>query len=165
MRTMFFDVTTTKLPPISIKAEPLFTISTPVGDLNFTNSMLFTLIVMAAIVLFAVISMRRVNLVPRGAQNVAESIVEFLLGLVEGTAGRRVGRRILPLIATLFIFIIVANWSGLLPGVGTIGGCYSQRPAAASGGSTPSQEPAPSGGLPRIHSGPGKPVLPCLRPA
>ena len=72
-------------------------------------------------------------MVPTGAQNLAESLVELLLGLVEGTAGRRVGRRILPLIATLFLFILVANWSGLLPGVGTIGGCYSeQKPAAAS---------------------------------
>lgn len=134
---MYFDIDlTTKLPPISIKAEPLFTISTPLGDLNFTNSMLFSLIVMAAIVLFAIIAMRRVSLVPRGAQNVAESVVELLLGLVEGTAGRRVGRRIFPLIATLFIFIVIANWSGLIPGVGTIGGCYKETQAAVQSTST-----------------------------
>jgi len=47
-------------------------------------------------------------------------VVEFLLSLVEATAGPRVGRRIFPLIGALFIFIIVANYSGLLPGVGTI---------------------------------------------
>ena len=69
------------------EAEPLFTISTPLGDLNFTNSMLFTLIVVVALALFARYSMRKVTLVPRGAQNVAEAVVEFLLGLVEGTAG------------------------------------------------------------------------------
>src|SRR5436190_6801313 len=123
----------TVFPPISIKAEPLFTIPTPFGDFNFTNSMLFTLLVVAALALFAFFAMRKPTLVPRGAQIVAEAAVELLLGLVEGTAGRRVGRRILPLIATLFLFILVANWSGLLPGVGTIGGCYSeQKPAAAS---------------------------------
>lgn len=113
-----------KLPPISIKAEVLFDIPTPFGPLHFTNSMLYTLIVIAALVLFFALATRRMSVVPRGSQNFAEAIVEFLLGTTEGTAGRRVGRRIFPLIATLFLFIIVANWSGLLPGVGTIGGCY-----------------------------------------
>src|SRR5438132_7346796 len=107
------------LPPISIKAEPIFTI----GGFGFTNSMLFTLLVIAGLTLFYVFAMRKRSLVPSGAQNLAEALVELLLGLVEGTAGRRVGRRIFPLIATLFLFIIVANWSGLLPGVGTIGYC------------------------------------------
>ena len=114
-----------KLPPISIKAEVLFDIHTPLGTLHFTNSMLYTLIVIAVLVLFFALATRRMSTVPRGSQNFAEAIVEFLLGTTEGTAGRRVGRRIFPLIATLFIFIIVANWSGLLPGVGTIGGCYT----------------------------------------
>ncbi|MDQ5864788.1 MAG: F0F1 ATP synthase subunit A [Chloroflexota bacterium] len=114
-----------KLPPISIKAEVLFDIPTPLGPLHFTNSMLYTLIVIAALVLFFALATRRLSTVPRGSQNFAEAIVEFLLSTTEGTAGRRVGRRIFPLIATLFLFIIVANWSGLLPGVGTIGGCYT----------------------------------------
>jgi F-type H+-transporting ATPase subunit a len=153
------------LPPISIKAEPLFTIPTPIGDFNFTNSMLFTLVVIIGVTLFFALALRRTSLVPRGAQNVAETVVEFLLGLVEGTAGRRVGRRIFPLIATLFIFIIVANWSGLLPGVGTIGGCYTEHPAAVSPGSTAAQEPAASGGLPKFDCGPGKTFIPFLRPA
>jgi F-type H+-transporting ATPase subunit a len=47
-------------------------------------------------------------------------VTEFLLNLVESTAGKRVGRKIFPLIGSLFIFIIIANYSGLLPGVGTI---------------------------------------------
>ncbi|MDQ3930478.1 MAG: F0F1 ATP synthase subunit A [Chloroflexota bacterium] len=118
---------TSKLPHISIKAEVLFDIPTPFGPLHFTNSMLYTLIVIAALVLFFAVATRRMSVVPRGSQNFAEAVVEFLLGTTEGTAGRRVGRRIFPLIATLFIFIIAANWSGLLPGVGTIGGCYTPR--------------------------------------
>lgn len=148
-----------KLPPISIKAETLFDIPIPFfGALHFTNSMLYTLIVMGAIVLFFALATRRMRLVPRGAQNFGEAVVEFLLGVTEGTAGKAVGRRIFPLIATLFIFIITANWSGLLPGVGTIGGC--EREPATTGASAqvietaapqplPSQqETTPSGGLP-----------------
>jgi F-type H+-transporting ATPase subunit a len=113
----------TVLPPISIKAETLFEIPLPWGSLAVTNSMLQTVLVVLAIALFFFLATRRMRLVPKGAQNFGEAIVELLLGITEGTAGRRVGRRIFPLIATLFIFILVANYSGLLPGVGTIGGC------------------------------------------
>lgn len=109
----------TKLPPISIKAEELFNLF----GVAFTNSMLYTLIVIAGLSLFFWLATRRMKLVPTKLQNFAEAIVELLLGITEGTAGRRVGRRIFPLIATLFIFILTANYAGLLPGVGTIGYC------------------------------------------
>jgi F-type H+-transporting ATPase subunit a len=113
-----------RLPEISIKAEPVFDIALPWGGhFAITNSMVYTLLVIAALALFFWWATRRMNLVPRGSQNIAEAVVEFLLGVTEGTAGRRVGRRIFPLIATLFIFIITANYAGLLPGVGTIGYC------------------------------------------
>jgi len=114
------------LPPISIKAETLFQIPTPLGPINFTNSMLFTIIVDLAIILFFIIATRRMRLVPGRLQNMGEFVIEFLLGTVEGTAGKIVGRRIFPLIATIFIFILVANWSGLLPGVGTVGHCVTR---------------------------------------
>src|SRR6478672_5490569 len=119
------------LPPISIKAEPLFDIPTPFGPLHFTNSMLFTIVVDLALVLFFLIATRRMALVPGRLQNMGETVVEFLLGTVEGTAGKVVGRRIFPLIATIFLFVIVANWSGLLPGVGTIGHCINEGEHAA----------------------------------
>ncbi len=163
-----------KLPPISIKAETLFDIPTPFGALHFTNSMLYTVIVMAVIVLFFALATRRMSLVPKGAQNFGEAVVEFLLGITEGTAGRRVGRRIFPLIATLFIFIITANWSGLLPGVGTVGHCVAE-PQATSGSSgyviktaapqpLPSQQqPAPTGGLPKPNCPEGTAFVPYLR--
>jgi len=61
------------------------------------------------------------QLVPSGLQNLAEMVVETLLGMVEPVAGPKLGRRIFPLIASLFIFILTANWIGLLPGFGTIG--------------------------------------------
>jgi F-type H+-transporting ATPase subunit a len=109
----------TKLPPISIKAEELFRLF----GIAFTNSMLYTLIVIAVLSIFFWLATRRMKIVPTRMQNFAEAIVELLLGITEGTAGRRVGRRIFPLIATLFIFILTANYAGLLPGVGTVGYC------------------------------------------
>ena len=111
-------------PHVSLAAEKLFNI----GPIPVTNSMLTMFLVMLGLVLFFGLATRRMELVPRGAQSVAETIVEMLLGLVEGTAGRRVGRTIFPLIATLFIFILTANYAGLLPGVGTIG--FYEEPGA-----------------------------------
>lgn len=129
----------TVLPPISFSAEPVFHI----GDFGVTNSMIFTMLVVVGLTLFFGLATGRMKLVPGRMQNLAESLVEFLLGLTEGTAGRRVGRRIFPLIATLFLFIIVANWSSLLPGVGTIGGCYKEEhPATGQVANVKTAEPA-----------------------
>lgn len=167
-----------KLPRITIKPEDLLVIPTPFGDFHFTNSMLFSLIVMVALVIFFAIATRRMSVVPKGAQNLAEAVVEFLLGLVEGTAGKVVGRRIFPLIATLFIFILVANWSSLLPGVGTIGTCIRETSSASAGAgqaiqttsntAAPAQQEAakPTGGLAQpLCKEPGTVFVPFLRAA
>jgi F-type H+-transporting ATPase subunit a len=114
-------------PHVSLAAEKIFGL----GPLNVTNSMITLFIVIGALVLFFSLATSRLRggnraamlAAPRGAQNVAETIVELLLNLVENTAGKRLGRQIFPLIATLFIFILAANYTGLLPGVGTIGKC------------------------------------------
>src|SRR5690349_23960945 len=105
-------------PKPSFVAETLFTI----GPLHFTNSMLMTLIVAALLVIVCARVTGGMRLVPGRLQNLIESIVEFLLGLVESTAGKRTGRVIFPLIATLFIFILTANWLSLLP-IGWFGMC------------------------------------------
>jgi F-type H+-transporting ATPase subunit a len=102
---------------VELAAETLFHI----GPIPVTNSMLTMFIVMGVILLVTSRIARRAQLVPGRSQAAFELVVEFLLNLVEGTGGKRLGRQIFPLIATLFIFILVANYSGLLPGVGTIG--------------------------------------------
>jgi len=102
---------------VEIAAETLFHI----GPIPVTNSMLTMWIVMAAIILAFWAAARRAKDVPGRFQGVIEMIVGAILGLVEGTAGRRFGRKVLPLILGLFVFILFANLSGLLPGVGTIG--------------------------------------------
>jgi len=64
---------------------------------------------------------RRAQLIPGRLQGAYESIVEFMLSIVEGTAGQRAGRRLFPLVGGLFIYILFANYAGLFPPVGTIG--------------------------------------------
>jgi F-type H+-transporting ATPase subunit a len=105
------------IPHVSLPAEELFKI----GPLEITNSNLTMLIVMAVIVVFFIAIVRKLTVIPGRRQAVAEMAVEGLLGFTTTTAGSRpLARRIFPLAATLFIFILCANYSGLLPGVGSI---------------------------------------------
>jgi F-type H+-transporting ATPase subunit a len=107
---------------VSVRPEALWSVDIPVlGTLDITNSLITMIIVMVFLLVVGRLIARRATLVPGYSQSIFELVAEFNLTLVESTAGKRVGRRIYPLVAGLFIFIIVANYAGLLPGVGTIG--------------------------------------------
>ncbi len=102
---------------ISLAAETLF----HVGPIPVTNSMVTMFLVMGIILAVFGFLGRRASNIPSRGQGFVELIVEFLLGLVEGTGGKKLGRRIFPLISGIFIFVLFSNLSGLLPGMGTIG--------------------------------------------
>jgi len=87
----------------------------------FTNSFVFTVIVTGLIIIVARSATRKMDLVPKGAQNFIEALVETLYDTFENIVGRHMIAKVFPVIATLFIFICAANWIGLVPGVGTIG--------------------------------------------
>ena len=91
------------------------------GAWDITNSMIAAWIAMAALILLSIWATRRMQMVPRGMQNFAEAVIGWLLGLAEDVAGRSWGRRFFPLVATLFLFIVIANWTSLIPVFGTIG--------------------------------------------
>lgn len=86
-----------------------------------TNSMVVTWIVALGLVVFAQMSTRHMTRVPGGAQNFFEWLVESLYALLEGIIGRHLVERTFWFFGTIFIFILAANWVGLVPGVGTIG--------------------------------------------
>jgi F-type H+-transporting ATPase subunit a len=86
-----------------------------------TNSMVVTWVVAVGLILFDQLSTRRMREVPGGAQNFLEWLVEGLYGLLESIIGRHLVERTFWFFATIFIFILAANWIGLVPGVGTIG--------------------------------------------
>lgn len=92
------------------------------GKWNITNSLIAAWGAMALVLILAVLATRKMQIVPRNRfQNLVEALISLLADLTESMAGRKWGRTFLPLIATLFIFILVANWSSLLPVFGTIG--------------------------------------------
>ncbi|OIO44824.1 MAG: ATP synthase F0 subunit A [Candidatus Pacebacteria bacterium CG1_02_43_31] len=104
---------------ISISAERLLTL----GGLNITNSMFTSVLVSLLLISFAIITKFKLKNVskPTGIQNFAEMIVEALHGLVHGVTGDLKRTRLFfPFISTFFLVIILNNWLGLIPGVGTI---------------------------------------------
>ena len=86
-----------------------------------TNSMVLTWMVALGLIVFAQVATRKMTEVPGGAQNLLEWMVEGLYGLLESIIGRHLVERTFWFFATVFIFILAANWVGLIPGVGTIG--------------------------------------------
>ncbi|MEO0122390.1 MAG: F0F1 ATP synthase subunit A [candidate division WOR-3 bacterium] len=112
---------------ISIAAEELFRI----GPLPVTNSLLVTyLTILLFIIIIALIRAKK-NIIPVGIQNVVEYIMEYFYNLVcEVFGSEEKGRKFFPLVMTIFLFVLIINWFGLLPGVGSIG-IYRERPAHA----------------------------------
>lgn len=106
-------------PHISIAAEKLVTI----GGLTITNSIFTSLIVSTLLISFAIIvhlKLKNTNR-PTGLQNFAEMIIESLHAFIHGITGDlKKTRLFFPIISTFFLFILLNNWIGLLPGVGTI---------------------------------------------
>ncbi|MBI4233756.1 MAG: F0F1 ATP synthase subunit A [Chloroflexi bacterium] len=82
---------------------------------SLTNTMLSSFITTGLLILLFVLGTARMRLVPRGVQNFVEVLVEGLLGFVEGVVGKERGRKLLPVIATIFLFVAFNAWMGLLP--------------------------------------------------
>jgi len=95
-----------------------------VGPFQISNSMVVTWIVSLVIIIFAQLATRNIQRVPQGLQNVVEWIVESLQNFLAGIMGEDLVKKTFWFFATIFIFILFANWFGLLPGIGTIGWGY-----------------------------------------
>ncbi|HEU4760400.1 MAG TPA: FoF1 ATP synthase subunit a [Dehalococcoidia bacterium] len=104
-------------PHITIKPETI----TSVGPIHLTNTVITSWLVVAAIIVTVFFATRRWELVPRGAQNVVETVVEAFYNLVVNVAGEKNGRRFFPVVATIFFFVLAANWLSLLPIFNAIG--------------------------------------------
>jgi F-type H+-transporting ATPase subunit a len=86
-----------------------------------TNSMAVSWIVAGVLIIFARVATRDMKRVPSGAQNLLEWLVGGLYDFLERIIGPRLVKRTFWFFATVFIFILSANWMGLIPGVDTIG--------------------------------------------
>ena len=115
------------LPTIVLPAEPLTATTEILGfRTGFTNTLLTTLLADVVLVALAYFGTRKLRsgdesaMVPSGLQNLMEAIVEGLYSLAEGVLGTR-ARKVFWLGATIFLFVLVANWMELIPGFDSIG--------------------------------------------
>ncbi|HLX41600.1 MAG TPA: F0F1 ATP synthase subunit A [Ktedonobacteraceae bacterium] len=107
-----------KLPNITqIKPETIFYI----GGFPVSNTLLCTWISILILALVFFTATRYKSLVPTRYQSAVEMAVEYMRGLVESVSGKVKGRKFFPLVAALFLFIVVSNMLDILPGVDTIG--------------------------------------------
>ncbi len=103
-------------PHVSLAGEALFS----AGPRWLTNSLVTTVVVDLIVIVLALLATMRMQIVPPTWQNMIEMTIEWLYGLAEGVAASQ-ARKFFPWVATVFFFVIVSNWFGLFPGVGSIG--------------------------------------------
>ncbi len=80
------------------------------------DTLKMTWLAMVIVLSLAILATRRLEVVPRGWQNVMEIVIEALMSQIESTIGPK-GKKLAPLLITLFLFILVSNQLGLVPGL------------------------------------------------
>ncbi|NQW21621.1 MAG: F0F1 ATP synthase subunit A [Chloroflexi bacterium] len=107
------------IPFISIPAERVAYI----GSYPLLNSTVMFWVGGFVLIFIAWRAGRNVKDIPSGWQNLMEMIYEFFSNTVDGVAGGtpKAGRRFLALVSTIFLVVMIINWVGILPGVGSIG--------------------------------------------
>ncbi len=103
---------------VTIYAEPIFT----VGNFQITNSLITSWLTVLILVSFFIILRKKMKKVPGKMQHLFEVIMEGALSLCDQvTNDRKISIKIFPLVFSLFLFILVSNWLGLVPILGSFG--------------------------------------------
>lgn len=108
-----------QLPAENLSAEPLFNFfGSPV---YLTNTLVAVLITDLLLIVLALIARWGLKQIPGGFSHIVEMVVEFLYNLSEQTVGARWAPKIFPIAASIFIFLLAANWMHFIPGVDSVG--------------------------------------------
>ena len=92
-----------------------------IGPFPLTNTLLASWFAMGALMLCALLFSRAVRIVPQKGQAAIELVFDGLLSLMDSvTQDRAKSEKFTPLVLTIFLFVITANWMGILPGVGSL---------------------------------------------
>jgi F-type H+-transporting ATPase subunit a len=102
---------------ISLRAEDIFHI----GSFPVTNAVLLAFIVLIVLTISAITLKSKLKMVPNALQNIAELAIEGALDLMDSVLGnRKTSEKYLPIVFTIFLFVLFSNWFGLIPGVGSV---------------------------------------------
>lgn len=116
------------LLPVVLAAERLAYIPTPFGPFPLTNTVVASWVTILFWIIFGFVITRNMTLVPRGAQNFIEAVIEWAIGQIENFGGKQNVKKFFPLVMTIFLMIVTSNWFGLLPGFTTIGIVHTAPP-------------------------------------
>jgi F-type H+-transporting ATPase subunit a len=101
---------------VNPKATDLFEI----GGIPVSNTILTTWILTALIIIAIRVLVGTPKIVPRKGQALVENMASGLRDALEPIVGKSMIGKVFPTLCGFFVFILLMNWSGLLPGVGTI---------------------------------------------
>jgi len=101
---------------VNPKATDLFEI----GGIPVSNTILTTWILTALIIIAIRVLVGTPKIVPRKGQALVENVASGLRDALEPIVGKKMIGKTFPVLCGFFVFILLMNWSGLLPGVGTI---------------------------------------------
>lgn len=107
------------VPASAVSPKPY--ILEEVAGLPITNSMVMSWIISLLLIVLVRVLIKRPQILPHTGQAVVENLIEGLREIFLPVVGPRMIGVVFPMLLTLFTFILMHNWSGLLPGVGTIG--------------------------------------------
>jgi F-type H+-transporting ATPase subunit a len=87
-----------------------------IGSLPVTNSLFTTWIVVLVVLIFSLALKLRIKQIPRGFQNFFEFVIEGAMTLADQVTGdKKITKKVFPLAFTIFIFVLLSNWLGILP--------------------------------------------------
>ncbi|MFZ9461254.1 MAG: F0F1 ATP synthase subunit A [Opitutales bacterium] len=101
---------------VNPSAQDLFHI----GGVPISNSIFTTWLIAALIIIAIRLAVGTPKLIPGKGQAVVEGMAQGLRDALEPIVGKKMIGKTFPLLCGFFVFILLMNWSGLLPGVGTI---------------------------------------------
>lgn len=106
---------------LSQSAPVIFELPLPGGiEIPFSNSLIMLFLAVLTISVVVWLGTKKMALIPGKMQNAIEWVVESLYSFVESLIGPRLTQRYFWYFGTVFLLVLVSNYMGLLPGVGTI---------------------------------------------
>lgn len=140
---------------ISVAAEPVYcvggvraTLESCASGFPVTNSLIMTVVVNIVLAVLVFAGARNLQMVPRGLQNIIELVIETLYSFGQSIDRKNINK-FFPFCASVFIFFLISNFLGLVPGVGSIGVCAvtpaAEARVASLGAVTLAAEEGPTG--------------------
>jgi F-type H+-transporting ATPase subunit a len=102
----------------TLYAEPIYRL----GSFSITNSLLNSWLVVLVVIVLGIVVRKKIKKIPTGIQNLFEIVIESFLDIFDSVTGSRdKSLHFFPIVFSFFLFILLNNWLGLLPGIGSVG--------------------------------------------